>query len=146
MCVFCKRIEKLQQGEDPHFIHEFKHSIFVVGDHQFYQGYSQLILKQHVEDVTDLPSDIQTEYMQEVMLAGKVLKSHFKPYRLNYSCLGNFVEHVHYHIFPRYPEDLKEDDKKNPWWNNASFGDHNISTEQALAVAKEIKESLNQFL
>lgn len=146
MCVICKRVEESKNGENPYFIHEFKHSIFVVGDHQFFKGYCLLLLKEHERDITDLPFEIQKEFMEEVMIAGKVLKKHFKPYRLNYSCLGNFVEHVHYHIFPRYEEDLKVPETRNPWWNTDKFEEAKISPDEARSIASEIRESLNHFL
>jgi len=141
-CVICKRIEMWKQDENPYFIHEFKHSIFVVGDHQFYEGYSLLLFKDHERDITDLPLDIQKEYLEEVMIAGKTLKKLFKPNRLNYSCLGNFVEHVHFHIFPRYKDDLEDPKKRNPWWNSESFNSKKISNNDARDIASKIRSAL----
>jgi diadenosine tetraphosphate (Ap4A) HIT family hydrolase len=141
-CAICKRIKMWKNENNPYFIHEFKYSIFVVGDHQFYKGYSLLLFKEHERDITDLPLDIQKEFFEEVMIAGKTLQKLYQPYRLNYSCLGNFVEHVHFHIFPRYEEDLKDEKTKNPWWNSDSFVDKKIDNIEAIRLAKEIRDTL----
>jgi diadenosine tetraphosphate (Ap4A) HIT family hydrolase len=71
------------------------------------------------------------------------LKRIFNPIRINYSCLGNFVPHVHFHLFPRYEEDLKHDETKNPWHNIDEFKNHTLGEEQAKALAKEIAREDN---
>lgn len=142
MCLICERNELSRKGENPFFIKEFKHSYFVVGDHQFFKGYSLLVLKDHVEDLTDLSEEIQAEYLSEVTVAAKILKKHFKAKRINYSCLGNFVPHVHFHLFPRYEEDLADDKTKNPWHCIDRFDEFKLEPKEAQALALEIRELL----
>lgn len=146
MCVICDRLELWKKNANPYFICEFKHSIFVLGDHQYFDGYSLLLLKDHVKDITDLPLDVQQEYFGEVMLAGKALQKHFSPYRLNYSCLGNLVEHVHFHIFPRYEEELKKTEKKNPWEDSQYFDEKKLISEKATSIADGIRKTLFEIL
>lgn len=141
MCLICERIQSAKKGKNPYVIKEFKHSFFVVGDHQYFKGYCLMILKDHVEDLTDLEEDVQLEYMQEVMEAAKLLKKIFKPVRMNYSCLGNFVPHVHFHLFPRYEEDLRLDETKNPWHCIDEFKNHTINEFEARSLAKLIASS-----
>ncbi len=143
MCLICDRIQSAKNGTNSYVIKEFKHSFFVIGDHQYFKGYSQLILKEHVQDITDLDENIQREYMEEVFQAGKLLKRIFNPVRINYSCLGNFVPHVHFHLFPRYEEDLKLDETKNPWHNMDEFKKYTLGEEEAKTLAKQIALSGN---
>jgi len=141
MCLICERIKNLKKN--PHFIHEFKHSIFVLGDHQFFQGYSLLFFKEHVRDVTELSPEVAGEFFKEVVSAGKIIQKHFQPYRLNYSCLGNQVEHIHFHIFPRYTQDLEQSSKSSPWFFSNQFNDHLINADQAIQISKEIKKGFS---
>ncbi len=146
MCLICDRITQYKQMENPYFIHEFEHSIFVLGDHQYFDGYGVLLYKEHIRDITDLPLEIQKEFFAEVMIAGKALQKRFSPYRLNYSCLGNVVEHVHFHIFPRYEQELESVDNKNPWANSNNFNDKKISDVDAKKLALKIKDSVLKVL
>lgn len=143
MCTICQRIKKTQNGTDPLLIHEFKHSYFVLGDHQYYKGYSQLIFKEHIRDITDLDLQTQQEFFAEVMTAAKALKKVCTPYRFNYSCLGNVVEHIHFHIFPRYPSDLKEDHQKNPWSMSEHFHEFPTIAEDEKILINKLKNILS---
>lgn len=44
----------------------------------------------------------------------------FTPRKLNYELLGNSVSHLHWHLFPRYDDDLNP---QWPVWTNQSFLD-----------------------
>ena len=136
-------MEGLKDKKGPSFIHEFKHSILVLGDHQFFKGYSVLLFKNHARDITDLDPLIQNEFFKELMLSGKAVKKAFHSNRINYSCLGNFVEHIHYHIFPRTDEDLEKDEDKNPWSHSDKFSEYLISEKEMLERCRIIKENIS---
>src|SRR4030042_2626076 len=96
-CVICERIALWRKGANPYFIHEFKHSIFVVGDHQFHEGYSLVLLKKHVSEMHELPDKVQAALFKEVVTAARALVATFHPWKMNYSCFGNAEPHVHWH-------------------------------------------------
>jgi len=146
MCLICDRVKNIIEGTNPYLVHEFKHSFLVVGDHQYFKGYCLLIMKEHFEDLTDLDKEVQEEYMGEVLLAAKFLKEYYKPIRMNYSCLGNFVPHVHYHLFPRYQEDLANDETKNPWHCIDKFDEFKLGPQEAKVLAAKLKIALNKFI
>lgn len=143
MCLICERNKKSKEGKNPFLIKEYKHSFFVLGDHQFFKGYSQLVLKDHVEDLTDLGAQTQQEFLSEVTEAAKFLKRHFKATRINYSCLGNVVPHVHFHLFPRYEADLAKDETKNPWHCMDQFEKFIVTEAEARIITKELRASLS---
>ena len=59
-------------------------------------GYSVAIWKQdHVAEVTDLEAVKATGYWNEVMRAGRAIRTLFEPAKLNYLTLGNAVPHLH---------------------------------------------------
>ncbi len=146
MCMICDRIRLWKEKQNPYFVYEFKHSIFVVGDHQYFDGYGLVLYKDHISDITNLPFSIQKEYFGEVMIAGKVLQKTFSPYRMNYSCLGNLEEHVHFHLFPRYEEELQLATKKNPWNCSEKFKDFKIDHEQSVHLADKLRMAVNEVV
>ena len=146
MCVICERLDMWKNNSNPYFIHEFEHSIFVVGDHQFFEGYCLLLLKDHQRDITDLDLKVQGEFFKEVMIAGKVIQKMFKPFRMNYSTLGNVVEHTHFHVFPRYEEELALATHKDPWFNCEEFGTKKLTESDAIDLANKIRKELQDFL
>ena len=106
MDLICERIKLWEEGKNPYFIHEFRNSIFVIGDHQFYKGYSLLLLKRHVRELHELRNEEYIELQQELMIAGKAIVKTFNPWKMNYQCLGNKDEHVHWCRFSGYEHHL----------------------------------------
>lgn len=142
MCLLCQRIKKLKSKEDSRFIKEFKHSYLILGDHQFFKGYSVVLLKDHIPDLVDLDPLTQAEYLSEVMTSAKAIKKTFKPYKLNYAVLGNEVEHVHFHLFPRYEEELKKEKVKHPWQNSDKFHEFVAGESEVSSRVKLIQQNL----
>jgi diadenosine tetraphosphate (Ap4A) HIT family hydrolase len=139
-CFICDRVALWVNGKNPYFIHEFKHSIFVVGDHQFHRGYSLILLKEHIRELRELPDLTQRDLFVEVMTAGKAVHAAFQPWKLNYACYGNQAEHVHWHIFPRY--DTEPDHARNPWVHCDAFMEHKIDDTAARHIAASIRDHL----
>ncbi len=143
-CLICDRLTLWRKGENPYFIHEFEHSIFVIGDHQFHRGYSLILLKQHVREIHELPASIQTALFQEVMLAGQAIVATFQPWKMNYACYGNSEPHVHWHLFPRYESD--PDHKRNPWVHASEFKHHLIDSQTAQELSQQVQSHLSLLL
>ena len=59
----------------------------------------------HIAEPTDLDPGQAAGYWQEVLAAGRALRDHFDPVKLNYLTLGNTVPHLHTHVLPRYRDD-----------------------------------------
>jgi diadenosine tetraphosphate (Ap4A) HIT family hydrolase len=38
-------------------------------------------------------------------LLARAVEQAFRPLKMNYELLGNQVPHLHWHVFPRYPDD-----------------------------------------
>ncbi len=143
MCLICDRLELIKKGEFAPFVHEFENSYLVIGEHQYFKGYSVLHHKECIEDITDLDGENQAIYLEELMIAAKVIKKHFKAKRINYSSLGNVVPHLHFHIFPRYEGELSSKEKKDPWANADEFKNFSLSDEEYLELAAELKTEFN---
>jgi diadenosine tetraphosphate (Ap4A) HIT family hydrolase len=139
-CPLCLRNENCKNKTYPYLIHEFKHSYFVLGEHQYYKGYSLLILKDHYQEMSALPSTIQTEFFQEMMTAHQIIEATFGPDKMNMCSLGNVVAHVHWHFFPRYHSDPNF--KNPPWLQMHLFDSAKISVDDASTQIKLIQEKI----
>jgi diadenosine tetraphosphate (Ap4A) HIT family hydrolase len=140
-CPMCRRVARLLQDEqNPFLIHEFPHSVFVVGDHQFFRGYSLLLLKNHERELHELDPGVQSALFAELMIAGRALAATVNPWKMNYSCYGNVVPHIHWHLFPRYDSD--PDREQVPWLRAGEFERHLTDAEAAKNLAAQIRANL----
>ncbi len=139
-CLICERVAQWRAGQNPYFIAEFEHSIFVVGNHQFHRGYTLLLFKDHVRDLHELAPDVQAALFRELMTATDAIVKTFQPDKMNHLCLGNEVPHIHWHLFPRYASD--PDHLQQPFAQAAEFKNHLIDAETARKIAAEIRANL----
>lgn len=139
-CPLCNRLSLLKGEADPTLVHEFDNSVLVVGEHQFYPGYCVLILKSHVRELHELSPEIQNDFHKELMKATQAIAKAFKPWKINHASLGNVVEHVHWHIFPRYQSDPRH--KAHPWIHDAEFEQYKPNSKQIKDVVARIAEHL----
>jgi len=143
-CLICERVQLWRGRENPYFIHEFEHSIFVIGDHQFHPGYSLVLLKEHVRELHELTPTVQTALFQEVMAATESLVRVFRPWKMNHACYGNAEQHVHWHLFPRY--DTLPDHRRNPWLYAGEFASRRIDAQTAHELALRVRNDLQDAL
>lgn len=145
--LICERVALWKEGHNPYFIHEFETAIFVIGDHQFYRGYSLLLLKEHVRELHELDRITYMKLQEELYIAGNAIARTFKPWKLNYQCLGNKDQHVHWHIVPRYESDQYH--RTLPFTDymkgEMKFEDFLISPEEARELAEMIRKNLITF-
>ena len=140
VCLICQRIALIKNNKNPNFVIELKAGYVVLGDHQFYKGYTLLLSKNHISEIHLLPSSTQRELMSELVLVGEAIYNLFKPKKLNYELLGNEFSHVHWHIFPRY---LNDPNPTMPIWviNKKIRGAKNT-----IPTATELEEMRNRLL
>ena len=139
-CPLCDRVQLTQKKNYPYLIHEFKNSYLMLGEHQFFQGYSVLVSKEHFREMTDMPAGTQAEVFQELMLASKAIESVFTPTKMNLCSLGNVVSHVHWHLFPRYKEDPQFFDP--PWLRMKEFESAKLTPADAQKNIEKIRSQL----
>lgn len=139
-CPLCERSKRCNDKTYPYLIHEFKHSYFILGEHQFFQGYSLLLLKDHHKEMTDLSAEVQKEFFEEMMMAHKIIETTYKPEKMNMCSLGNVVPHVHWHFFPRYHSDPEF--KNPPWLRMHLFDSAKISPREAESHIERIRAQI----
>jgi diadenosine tetraphosphate (Ap4A) HIT family hydrolase len=120
----------------PGFIAELPHSACWLLEDQTYRGRTVVWLKEHFDDPVDLPTGLRVSLMNEVMFVAEAIRRAVRPDRLNYTCFGNVVPHVHFHIIPRFKSD--PDWGKAPWRENAA----SLAPADARTLAARIREKL----
>lgn len=104
-CLACDRVEQIRRGENPHFIMELAESYVVLADEQAYKGWCILLLKGHHEHLEALSLQRQFRLWEDVAKVAAAIAREFKTVRINYECLGNELQHIHWHVIPRYAND-----------------------------------------
>ncbi len=73
---------------------------------QLWPGRSVVAVKQHVRELFHLdPASCQTHLREMVSLAEAIQRA-LGADKMNYECLGNLIEHLHWHLIPRYTWDF----------------------------------------
>jgi diadenosine tetraphosphate (Ap4A) HIT family hydrolase len=127
-CLVCERIKSIENGTNKNFICELNASYVVLGDSQYYKGYTLLLSKMHCTELHDLENGIRKTYLNEMATVAEAVFKVFEPKKMNYELLGNKHAHLHWHIFPRYLNDpsplkpvwiIKDEIRNNILLNNA---------------------------
>ncbi len=106
-CIFCK-IAKKKIPSDRIYENDNFFSIFDAAPQ--IKGHALVISKKHFENVLDLPNTLGSELLDCIKKTSLELIKRFKVdgfnvVNNNFSCAGQVVNHVHFHILPRKNND-----------------------------------------
>ncbi len=104
-CLICQRIEQIRAGENRFFVREMETGYVVLGDHQFFRGYTLFLSKEHAHELHDLEPSFRKNFLWEMSEVAAAVFRAFEPVKLNYELLGNADPHLHWHLFPRHAND-----------------------------------------
>ena len=107
MCLICQRIELIKAGENPYFVKEMETGYLVIGDHQYFAGYSLFLAKEHVTELHYLEKETRIRFLEEMSLVQEAVAKAFEAEKMNIELLGNGDAHAHWHLFPRRAGDMK---------------------------------------
>lgn len=100
------RVGSAHRGENPTVMARMRSGFAVIGDVQFLPGYSVLLTDDESADhLTDLDWDRRRDYLFDMGLLGEAIQNALAEHglvRINYEVLGNSLNVVHAHVFPRY--------------------------------------------
>lgn len=71
-----------------------------------YPGFCRVILNRHVKEMIDLPSSERLRLMETVFTVEAVVREVVRPDKINLASLGNVVPHLHWHVIPRWTDDV----------------------------------------
>lgn len=143
MCLICERIEKIKNGINPYFVKELETGYVVIGDHQYFKGYTLFLCKQHKAELFFLEDSFKEHFLKEMSLVAQAVYRAFDANKINYELLGNSETHLHWHLFPRKPGDMETD---GPVWLVAKEKLNDAATVPTQEELMLMKEKLNHEL
>ena len=123
-CPFCPMVAALERAETyqarsggvSRRVALLPTAVAVLGNDQYYPGYTLVIARRHATELYHLPDTESTAYFQDMLRVARAIDRAFSPRKMNYELLGNTVAHLHWHLFPRYANDPNP---ARPTWENA---------------------------
>ncbi len=119
MCLICNRIALIKNGNNPYFVKELETGYVVIGDHQYFRGYTVFICKEHKTELFHLEKEYRTKFLEEMNIVAEAVSIAFDAEKMNYELLGNGESHLHWHLFPRRRDDLEGygyEGRGPVWW------------------------------
>lgn len=107
-----------------------------------YPGYLRIILNSHVKELTDLSDQDSIKVYEALLICERVVRDTMLADKINIASLGNVVPHLHWHIIPRYTNDLHF---PNPIWGTATNNAYVPSGELSIR-SKELAVKLIEKL
>lgn len=138
-CLGCQKIEALAAGAPASLIAELPSAWLLLGDHQAMPGYAVLWSKLHVKELHHLEPAAYDAFMRDLRRASAAVEVASGCWKLNSVSLGNGVQHVHVHLFPRSSMDPER--LRHPWVHEADFSQPG-TPQQRSAMIERIRHAL----
>jgi len=103
---------------------------------QHHKGHVIVATTRHVEDLLKLSHKEHEGFFECTLFMAKAVESALQPDKMNYAVLGNWVPHLHWHIYPRYKH---QPDYGNPIDYSLPV---TLSRKQITAIAQKIKKMI----
>jgi diadenosine tetraphosphate (Ap4A) HIT family hydrolase len=87
-------------------LHQAAQFRVVLVDDDHYPGFCRVIWQDHVKEVTDLPELDRMLLMDVLWQVELVVREVMQPEKINLASFGNMVPHLHWHVIPRYSDDV----------------------------------------
>jgi diadenosine tetraphosphate (Ap4A) HIT family hydrolase len=97
-CVFC-----LEDGGEVLW-RDAQVRVVLAGERD-YPGFCRVIWNAHAREMTDLTPSERAHCMRAVFAVEDALRAIMRPHKMNLASLGNQVQHVHWHVIPRFEDD-----------------------------------------
>jgi diadenosine tetraphosphate (Ap4A) HIT family hydrolase len=128
-CELCK-----VTGETP--LWRGQHCRVILVEDKNYPGFCRVIWNDHIKEMTDLSISMRTEMMNIVFAVEEAVRNVMQPEKINLASLGNMTPHLHWHIIPRYADDMH--------FPNAVWGEPLRASR--LSSIENIRTRLSSFL
>lgn len=148
MCLICERIELIKQGKNPHFVKELETGYVVIGDGQYFKGYTLFLAKEHVTELHQMEYETKIKFLEEMSIVQEAMAKAFQAEKMNIELLGNGDAHVHWHLFPRKAGDMQgygHNGRGPVWWvpwEEMSSEEYQPKENDLLQLVNRLKEYL----
>ena len=148
MCLICERIELIKQGKNPHFVKELETGYVVIGDGQYFKGYTLFLAKEHVTELHQMEYETKIKFLEEMSIVQEAVAKAFQAEKMNIELLGYGDALVHWHLFPRKAGDMKgygHNGRGPVWWvpwEEMSSEEYQPKENDLLQLVNRLKEYL----
>lgn len=148
MCLICERIELIKQGKNPNFVKELETGYVVIGDGQYFKGYTLFLAKEHVSELHQMEYETKIKFLEEMSIVQEAVAKAFQAEKMNIELLGNGDAHVHWHLFPRKAGDMQgygHNGRGPVWWvpwEEMSSEEYQPKESDLLQLVNHLKEYL----
>ena len=152
MCLICERIELIKQGRNPHFVKELETGYVVIGDGQYFKGYTLFLAKEHVTELHQMEYETKIKFLEEMSIVQEAVAKAFQAEKMNIELLGNGDAHVHWHLFPRKAGDMKgygHNGRGPVWWvpwEEMISEEYQVKGSKLEDLIARLSETLNQMI
>jgi diadenosine tetraphosphate (Ap4A) HIT family hydrolase len=146
-----QRVEAARAGTNPTVICPVPSGWVVLGDVQFFRGYTLLLADPVVPSLNALEGAQRSQFLHDMAIIGDALLDVTGAERINYEILGNTEPVLHAHLFPRYRTEPDEFRKQPVWAYSAAQrksvpfdGDRDRALMMQLAIAIQRSSSVEE--
>lgn len=97
-CVFCA-------GDGGELVWRNDRLRVVLPDEPDYPGYTRVVWREHVKEMTELSPPDRERLMSAVWLVEAAQREALAPDKVNLASFGNMTPHLHWHVIPRWRDD-----------------------------------------
>ncbi len=115
----------------------------VLVDDANYPGFCRVIWQRHVVEMTDLSETEREVLMRMVWQVETVVREVMRPDKINLAAFANVVPHLHWHVIPRYRDDVHF---PAPVWATAQRAPDEAALEMRRGLLPLLRERLRKNL
>lgn len=136
-CPLCQD-GNMEENQHSYKVIELKQSFVRFNKNQYMPGWTTLILKRHATELFELTPEERAGFWDEVSLVAKALYEIYNPAKINYCIWGNFMPHLHCHLFTQ----TFDDDPGKPI--NQNEKEVLLSVKKYQSLIKDIKKKIDE--
>lgn len=102
-CALCKEELKPEEGQ---VIWRGDDCRVILVNNPDLPGFCRVIWNHHVAEMTDLSCGEREHLMSLVFAVEEAVRHVMHPDKMNVAALGNMVPHIHWHVIPRFKDDV----------------------------------------
>ncbi len=139
------KVHAANLGENPQVICRMKSGWAVMGDYQYYPGYSLLLPDPVVPHLNALEGKERVQFLQDMALLGDAVLHVTGATRINYEMLGNLEPALHAHVIPRRADEPEEFRTKPIWLAPFDKPEWKFCLERDAGLMEQIMEAVDRI-
>ena len=127
-CVLCKDELKPEEGQ---LIWRGDDCRIILVNDADLPGFCRVIWNRHASEMTDLTYGEREHLMTLVFAVEAAIRRVMHPDKVNIAALGNMVPHIHWHVIPRFKDDV--------FFPGSAWSDKLRETSEAIIAERRLQ-------